>query len=67
MTDNKVVEQGQSGGWQPIEMAPRDGTKIIVTDGKKVWLSYRVNSQWSVEYSWPMRPTHWMFMPEITK
>jgi len=26
--------------WRPISEAPRDGTRILVSDGNRIWLSY---------------------------
>jgi hypothetical protein len=55
--------------WQPIETAPKDGTNLLVTDGKITALG------WHDEFDAPedpwcgyiKRPTHWMPLPPPPK
>lgn len=61
-----------SDAWQPIETAPKDGTAILVSEGRFIHCV-----EWNDEYEWwavddnklgPFRlrgtaPTHWMPLP----
>jgi hypothetical protein len=54
-------------GWQPIETAPKDGTELLLTDGRYKRTGYwaRRIEAWSVDMVPPVRmPTHWMPLPE---
>ena len=59
--------------WQPIETAPKDGTKILacVQGGFETlivwWEAYRDSHEWFYDndsYTWP---THWMPLPDPLK
>ena len=60
----------QTTGWQPIETAPRDGTRILASDGQSVEVIFNAHGDgWfnqSSEISmWRVfPPTHWMPLPE---
>ena len=60
--------------WQPIETAPRDGTKFLVLGGP--YLGYVIpvvvdavfdeGAWWPNQSDWmdgPLEPTHWMPLP----
>ena len=65
--------------WQPIETAPKDGTKLLLVWREKSprSLPFVIEGQWHVardgdEFWWspsPMRwavePTHWMPLPDL--
>jgi hypothetical protein len=45
--------------WQPIETAPRDGTRVLLWDGgPEAYIGY-----WSGD-SWISYPSHWMPLPD---
>jgi Protein of unknown function (DUF551) len=55
--------------WQPIETAPRDGTEILLFARGQHDDVYRGVGQWSEHsnswfWSFAIRPTHWMPLPE---
>jgi hypothetical protein len=55
--------------WQPIETAPKDGTRVLGADHQAVEIIYWADGYWynqSVEISlWRVfPPTHWMPLPE---
>ncbi len=73
--NNRLVEENRKlkaglQPWQPIEIAPKDRNRVIVTDGFEVcdayfnngdWWQYECGDDW---YSVTINPTHWMPLPE---
>lgn len=64
-----IAENASTNSWQPIETAPKDGSRILLaTPSGKV-----SDGMWSTQYrvwSWPyvmVEPTHWMLAPEPPK
>ena len=63
--------------WQPIETAPKDGTKVLIFDGEEIFLASYKNycgtmPTWQPEYAEvPMfeddMPSHWMPLPAPPK
>jgi hypothetical protein len=53
--------------WQPIDTAPKDGTEVLLTDGKYKRTGYwaRRVGVWSIDAIVALEPpTHWMPLPE---
>jgi len=64
-----IAENASTNSWQPIETAPKDGSRILLaTPTGKI-----SDGMWSLQYrvwSWPyvmVEPTHWMPAPEPPK
>lgn len=72
-----LARRGLASQWQPIETAPKDGTRILVyRKGAKRYPLVSVDSFESVKWPWPPcwyhspsdeQPTHWMPLPEPPK
>ena len=65
-------------GWQPIETAPKDNTRILLHDVYErerpwatfvgAWGTWIHNDGWhSIPGAYAKRPTHWMPLPEPPK
>jgi hypothetical protein len=59
--------------WQPIETAPKDGTRLLLFGTERVFLTDRAFvGRWDAERAggswvgpeWRCIPTHWMPLPE---
>ena len=55
--------------WQPIETAPKDGTRILVSwtfGGWNIARCLTPSGRWMTQYDRPLavQPTHWMPLPE---
>lgn len=51
--------------WQPIESAPKDGTRVLVWDGEEWlarWQAYN-GGYWDADEYISENPTHWMPLP----
>lgn len=59
--------------WQPIESAPKDGTRLILwcEYGCVLGFAHRTPKtrrlSWRLIFSTTIRPTHWMPLPEPPK
>ncbi len=47
--------------WQPIETAPKDGTNVLVTDGRLVWISSQRVGEYAGKPRNGMPTTGYMF------
>ena len=60
--------------WNPIETAPKDGTWLLIYESIGVntkWsacdIAHWSDDQWANGGDYPVRPTHWMPLPESPK
>lgn len=57
--------------WQTIDTAPRDGTIVLLSDGKNRWMSEIEDDPELKEIAkwcgWDKTATHWMPLPELPK
>lgn len=65
--------------WQPIETAPKDGTRILLHDANSAakrqpinttvgsWWSDKYRNHWFPDHGFVNKPTHWMPLPELPK
>lgn len=68
---NYVVQQRATTDWQPIETAPKDGTRILAWNSGweqptiAHWYSYPggSNNRWDNDDGVELCPTHWMHLP----
>lgn len=56
--------------WQPIETAPKDGTRIIALEDDEVFVAdyYRADGDegwWDSFNHFPAQPTHWITLPAL--
>jgi hypothetical protein len=61
------AERWRGGGWQPIETAPKDGTRIIGSHREWVEVLEASNGAWfqfDLDCFTTYHPTHWMPLPE---
>ena len=63
--------------WQPIDTIPRDGTKVLVSDGEGNYsaASFFKEEAWGIDFTFyhggygndGLNPTHWMTLQQIPK
>lgn len=78
MTGDSTIASAMRDGWQPIETAPRDGTRVLLAHDEWVgagawckegngngpfWTDYSVAS-WPYEEYAEIAPSHWMPLPD---
>ena len=59
-------------GWQPIETAPKDGTRVLIypshfMDGKNQSVAWWNGEAWTDDEGPDMHPTHWHPLPDDPK
>jgi hypothetical protein len=52
------TEAFQRAGWRPIESAPKDGTRVLLWDGRRQHVDWWNHGWWNTS-----RPTHWQPLP----
>lgn len=50
--------------WEPIETAPKDGTRILLWAGDATIGEFGANDEWMISLDAAVMPTHWMKLPE---
>ena len=59
-----LARRGAAVQWRPIEEAPKDGTHILVTNGKRQAAAYWWPAVWmGTTHCGMNEPTHWMPLP----
>jgi len=53
--------------WQPIETAPKDGTKVLAWDGDYVIVRFDDHGGWSDEFQQYLVLKLWQPLPEAPK
>lgn len=80
-TIRKALETPRADAWQPIETAPKDGTRILTIgeegfaitkwkDDLQMWFKYYTTSKCNLKkpVGNPLyKPTHWMPLPQPPK
>jgi hypothetical protein len=69
----ETKQESVKDGWQPIERAPKDGTRVLVANSEYAWIEIA----WWEQPNWiygdsdygscDCSPTHWMNLPEPPK
>lgn len=65
--------EAQQEAWQPMDTAPRDGSRVLVWDGMPVFandireLIGKESAQWRDDEGSAIEPTFWMPLPEAPR